>query len=143
VAYGGGHGLELAVVKGRELAVLSDRDDSHALRRAEAHRRAWGLRSVRQGPAVEQAGTVTLPAIDWPVLAYEGSRRSDTYTGHWVVLAGDRRVDPDEMIGSKPAGVLLSASMPGGRRAYLRRTFAAAGVPVHDLREHGAFILRR
>lgn len=143
VAYGGGNGLELALIRGRELVVLSDRDDSHARRRSEAHRRAWGLRSVRRGPAVEQEGIVALPAADWPVIAYDRSRRTDIPAGHWVVLAGDRQVDPEPIIRAGPAGVLLSASMPGARRAYLRRTFAAQGVPVHDLREQGAFILRR
>ena len=143
VAYGGGTGLELALVHGRDMVVFSDRNDDLAQRRTEAHRRAWGLRSVRQVPAVERGdGPLVVPG-DWPILGLDLARSAGTAEGKWLILAGDQRVDLDELVALGAEGVLLSPSMPGGKRSYLRRALAERSIPSHDLRERGAYILQR
>ncbi|MCB0810185.1 MAG: ComEC/Rec2 family competence protein [Flavobacteriales bacterium] len=143
VAYGGGTGLELALVHGRDMVVFSDRNDDLAQRRTEAHRRAWGLRSVRQVPAVERGdGPLVVPG-DWPILGLDLARSAGTAEGKWLILAGDQRVDLDELVALGAEGVLLSPSMPGGKRSYLRRALAERSIPSHDLREQGAYILQR
>lgn len=143
VAYGGGTGLEVALVHGRDLVVFSDRNDDFAQRRTEAHRRAWGLRSVRQVPAVERGdGSLALPG-DWPIQGLDQMRSAGLAGQRWLVLSGTQQVDLDELVERGPAGVLLSPSMPGGKRSYLRRALAERSIPFHDLREQGAYILQR
>ena len=121
----------------------SDRNDDFAQRRTEAHRRAWGLRSVRQVPAVERGdGSLALPG-DWPIQGLDQMRSAGLAGQRWLVLSGTQQVDLDELVERGPAGVLLSPSMPGGKRSYLRRALAERSIPFHDLREQGAYILQR
>ena len=125
----GGTGLELAG-PWSDMVVFSDPNDDFAQRRTKP----IGV-PVRQVPAVEQGDGPSRYLVTGPSKGLDQMRSAGIGGQRWLVLSGTQQVDLDELVERGPAGVLLSPSMPGGKRSHLRRALAERSIPFHDLRE--------
>lgn len=163
VVYDDHKALQAALVTGRDWLVLvndtSQEGRDRSTRRISSHERATGLRK----PKVLSAAMLWEPAVErhhrfiWGGGAWRSARLAIAFhrqDDHWpaaqegvlwdaLVFHDVRFIEPvqlDQMAASSGRWVLANGI---GRRARERILAMAAerGIPVHDLREQGAFIL--
>lgn len=133
-------GLACAVEKGRSLTVFADTLDEWTARKVDRHQRAIGAIDVEVRSAMPSrltAGGFSVVFVAADVL--DTARNTEPGI---VVLTADVRYDMDRLFHSfRPAGgFVLAPAIAAGRRAYLRRWCAQHEVPVHDVREQGAYV---
>lgn len=160
VVYGTNRSLEASMVVGRTLVAFSS-DDPYHLERLERHVRHVGPhtvlvqdrellsadRSVQAGPTLLGGDRWVTPSLKVAFLRTpmdelklpEGERFDA------VVVSGIHRLEQDvlDRLVTRTDQVVLSADLRWRLRARLMEHCQASGVPCHDVREQGAFILQR
>ncbi|MBL7981889.1 MAG: ComEC/Rec2 family competence protein [Flavobacteriales bacterium] len=160
VVYDAPRGLQAGLLQGRDLLVL-DADDDRYLDRMGRHARyagAWRTSIVERtglfddtptvhGASVMARGRWLAPRMD--IGFYTGDttflhRRADERFDA-VVVSGTRFVSDDHMdrLVSMADHVVLAGDLRWKLRSRFVDICAERGVPCHDVREHGAFILER
>ena len=160
VVYGTSRSLEASMVVGRTLVALSSDDPFH-LDRLERHARHAGPRHVvvqeRDGLSEEwpvQAGPTLLGGDRWlsPALKVAFLRRSmdelslpDGERFDAVVVSGIHSLEQQALdrLVACAEHVVLGAELRWRLRARIMEHCQSSGVPCHDVREQGAFILQR
>lgn len=135
-------GLTCAVESGRSLSVFTGELDVWTARKIDRHQRAIGVYDVeatfRLPAAVSLRGLravfVGTGAVDADTSAVDGTTV--------VVLKEDGRYDPERILARyRPLdGFVLSPAIRAKHRAFLRHWCSEHGVPVHDVREQGAYV---
>jgi len=131
--------LICAVQSGRQLTVLADSLDPWAARKVDTHRRAIGAWAVDTVPLPGRLEMADL-RVQWIA---GGQRSLDSVTpADLFIVADDARYDPDRLSSEAlpKGGVVLSPAMGWKRRAFWRRWCESRGVPVHDVKQRGAYV---
>lgn len=149
---------------GRSLTVLGSQEehvkDPRMRRQIEGHKRAKGLRdvafldihAVRPGQVIEHAGTVYAPGrwrsplFDFGFVSDAAPLPVDTVDRMDAILIGnidhlDRSTFP--LLAASCGILVLSPDLRWGLRNAIRSWCLEHGVPFHDIRQHGAFVLER
>lgn len=160
VVYDAPRGLEAGMLLGRDLYVLGG-DDGRHMERSERHARAEGAwrttvieRSALfadtplvQGASVLAQGRWLAPRLDIGVLTGDDAfwERSTGDRFDAVVVSGARYLSDVEIerLVSMADHVVLAGDLRWKLRSRLVDHCTARGVPCHDVREQGAFILER
>lgn len=153
--------VQAAMRVGRGLTVLGGPGDtlsSWLAQKAERHARAFGLdgpavigQDVLQGDAVHQAGNTLAGAGLWAapgleVYFHNGSSapptsiRSDVLVVHDLRFLGEAEL---EAMATGTGHLVLAGGLPWKLRSFVRKWCTARGIPCHDVRDHGAFVLER
>ena len=131
--------LTSAVERGRSLMVFTDTLDRWSARKIDRHQRAIGAYGVETRTALPANISVAATSI---AFIAPGSPLPMLPAPAIVVLKEDGHYEMDRIIGTcAPKAVLvLAATISAKRRAWLRRWCDEHGVPVHDIREQGAYV---
>jgi hypothetical protein len=160
VVYDASRGLEAGMLLGRDLYVLST-DDGRHMDRMERHARAEGAwrtmvteRSVlfaekpsAQGASVLARGRWLAPRMDIGVFTGDDTflERSSGDRFDAMVVSGTAYLSDAEIerLLSMADQLVLAGDLRWKLRSRLVDQCAVRGVPCHDVREQGAFILER
>ncbi len=160
VVYDAPRSVEAGLLQGRDLYVLGAEDGRH-LDRMERHARAegaWRTRVIErsvllsdtaavEGASVLAQGRWLVPRMDIGLYTGDTSfvQRSAGERYDAIVVSGTRFVSDDHMhrLVSMTDHVVLAGDLRWKLRSRFVDLCAERGVPCHDVREHGAFILER
>jgi hypothetical protein len=136
-------GLTCGVESGRSLIVFTDTLDEWMARRIDRHQRAIGAYEVET-----RSATPSKLAVGGISVMFTGADVVDTARStkpDLVVLTDDARYDMDRIRAAYGPlyGFVLAPTISAKRRAYLRHWCAEHDVPVHDVREQGAYVRDR
>ncbi|WKZ67680.1 MAG: ComEC/Rec2 family competence protein [Flavobacteriales bacterium] len=163
VVYDDARAMLAGHVAGRSLAVVAGADSAlaapFAAARIERHMRAHGIDALvpvgtdlfrpepaRHGHAWMAQGRLRSPRLDVLFVSDRSPfrpTRTEPYDA--VVLHDLHRLDDavaDGILGGARQ-VVLASGLSGTARRWMNKRCAEAGVPCHDVRRQGAFILRR
>ncbi len=134
--------LTCAVESGRALTVFTDSLDQWTRRKISQHERSIGALAVDTVLGMPETLEVNGRSVRWLV---GGQSRLDSATAHpadLVIVGDDEWYDPERINAwfQPTSGYVLAATVSAKRRAFLRRWCEAEGVPVHDVRLHGAYV---
>ncbi|MGV3638171.1 MAG: ComEC/Rec2 family competence protein, partial [Flavobacteriales bacterium] len=153
--------VQAAMRVGRELTVLNAAGDTLSpwlAQKVERHARAQGLnvpsvigQDLLQADAVRTTGNTIVGSGLWAAPGLEvyfhngtsgapTSMRSDVVVLHDLRYLGDGEL---EALATGTGQVVLAGGLPWKLRAFVRKWCTARGIPCHDVRDHGAFVLER
>lgn len=140
VIYGTRDQLVGAAVSGRNITVFADSLDDGAIRQVVTHARSAGVQDLE--------GVSTWPALiqqDALVVQVDQGAGGEEATGDDVDLLVLRRVDEravEQLLARcKPRlGCVIAPDVTYKERIAFTRACEQAGVPVHDVRAHGAYV---
>lgn len=155
--------LQAAMTVGRSHVVLSDDDvsnkDAWMRKKLDRHQRALGLHAAEVLPtsglsvhAVQRSCDTFLGAGRWSAEGLdvrfisgaelkEGYKDDDDYDV--LVLHDVRYLGAKEMVRASlhAKQVVLTGNMAWGARSFAKRWYSERGIPVHDVRDQGAFVM--
>ena len=153
--------VQAAMRVGRGLTVLNTAGDtlsSWLAKKVDRHARAHGLQGSEvigqdalQGSAAHVVGNTIVGAGLWAAPGLEvyfhngtsgapTSIRSDVLVVHNLRYLGEAEL---EAMATGTKHVVLAGGLPWKLRAFVRKWCTARGIPCHDVRDHGAFVLER
>jgi ComEC/Rec2-related protein len=144
--------LQAAMTVGRSHMVLSDDDISNEeawmRKKVDRHQRALGLHTAEVVPTtglVDRTAQRIGSSFDVRFVSgselKEGLLENDAFDV--LVLHDVRYLGPRELEGVvlQAKQVVLTGNMAWGARSFAKRWYTDRGIPVHDVRDQGAFVM--
>ncbi len=155
--------LQAAITVGRSHIVLSDADvlieDAFMQKKLDRHQRAFGLHTAQVLPlsclvadTMQRSGDTYMGGGRWSADGVDvrfisgpdlkrGSADDDRYDVlvlHDIRYLGAKELERSSLNAKQ---IVLAGDMTWGARAFAKRWFVGHGMPVHDIREEGSFVL--